>query len=161
MWSRTITRACLSALTLCACASLHAESQLFDDIAEQSLLVPQRVAALPAEIAPSHETSQQLGILSVEQIQPESHSTADNTDDGSYDNCCRLIPTSKMCPCTYGWAEGLLLWRDNDATNRPVGDQPQHPRNADLDRRPRISMPAGVSGPDLAFATLRWLGLGI
>ena len=89
------------------CASLHAESQLFDDIAEQSLLVPQRVAALPAEIAPSHETSQQLGILSVEQIQPESHSTADNTDDGSYDNCCRLIPTSKMCPCTYGWGEAL------------------------------------------------------
>ena len=63
MWSRTITRACLSALTLCACASLHAESQLFDDIAEQSLLVPQRVAALPAEITPSHETSQRWAFL--------------------------------------------------------------------------------------------------
>jgi hypothetical protein len=120
MWSRTITRACLSALTLCACASLHAESQLFDDIAEQSLLVPQRVAALPAEKAPSHKTSQQLGVLTAEQIQPESQSTADIAGDGSYDHCCQLIPTSKMCPCTYGWAEALIMWRDSDATNRPL-----------------------------------------
>jgi Putative beta barrel porin-7 (BBP7) len=120
MWSRTITWACVSALTLYAGASLHAESQLFDDIAEQSLLVPQRVAVLPAEITPSHETSQPLGILTAEQIQPESQSIADNTGDGSYDSCCHLIPTSKMCPCSYGWAEGLLLWRDNQSTNRPI-----------------------------------------
>ena len=25
-----------------------------------------------------------------------------------------------MCPDTYGWAEALILWRDNQATNRPL-----------------------------------------
>ena len=33
--------------------------------------------------------------------------------------CCDdLVPGCNMCPCTYGWLEGLLLWRNNSASNQ-------------------------------------------
>src|SRR5262245_21458293 len=27
----------------------------------------------------------------------------------------RLVPCCNMCPCTYGWVEGLILWRNNQS----------------------------------------------
>jgi hypothetical protein len=120
MWSGTIVKVCIAALSLCACAALRAESLVVEDIADQSLLVPTHIATLPAEVTPRHETSQPLGILTADEVQAESQPVVADAREGWSDNCCCLVPTSKMCPCTYGWADMLILWRDNDATNRPL-----------------------------------------
>ena len=40
---------------------------------------------------------------------------------GRCENCygCEL-PCCKMCPCLYGWVDGVVLWRDNQAVNQPL-----------------------------------------
>jgi hypothetical protein len=113
-----ITKASAYTLALCFCALLQAEGRAADRVVDKSLLVPERVASLPDEFGPRHQQSP-LGTLIADESQGESR-TADGGVNDCSDDCCCLLPTSKMCPCTYGWADALLLWRDNDATNRPL-----------------------------------------
>jgi hypothetical protein len=34
--------------------------------------------------------------------------------------CCGAFPACNMCPCTYAWAEALIVWRDNQAGDQPL-----------------------------------------
>lgn len=123
MRSGTITKAYVAALALAVCTTLQAKPLFVsgvEDAPEQSLLIAPHVATLPSEIAPHHEASQPLGTLVAEEAETAPQGTIVDTRDCWSNDCCCVIPTSKMCPCTYGWADMLLLWRDNDATNRPL-----------------------------------------
>src|SRR5215213_4987232 len=48
---------------------------------------------------------------------PIEHSSDSNMDDSE---CCGLASCCNVCPCTYGWADGLILWRENRGSNRPL-----------------------------------------
>ena len=121
MWSRMIGGMCCVALILYCRGAIGAESTLADCYADEALSTPQRVASLPASPSTGAEGSRLPASPVAETSATESSPvTNDYGCDGWSDECCNLIPSCKMCPCTYGWAEGLMLWRDNQATNRPV-----------------------------------------
>ena len=47
--------------------------------------------------------------------------TGDEALLGGYDdNLGGSLACCNMCPCTYGWVEGLILWRNNQALNQPL-----------------------------------------
>src|SRR5689334_13326525 len=113
-----ISKACACSLVVCSCLFVQAQCRAADRAVDRSLLVPERVASLPDELGSRHQQSP-LGTLTADASQAELQ-TVDGGAEGCSDDCCCLVPTSKMCPCTYGWADALILWRDNDATNRPL-----------------------------------------
>ena len=103
MWSRMIGATCCIALVVCCRCAIGAEPTVAEFYVNEARTASERVAALP------------------ESSRTESSSITDDSGcDGWSDECRNLMPSCKMCPCTYGWAEGLLLWRDNQSTNRPI-----------------------------------------
>jgi Putative beta barrel porin-7 (BBP7) len=59
------------------------------------------------------------GELAAAPMHPQSGSTS--TGGGcQVDVCCGPPLCCRMCPCTYAWAEGLLWWRDNQTSGRPL-----------------------------------------
>ena len=79
------------------------------------------MASLPASVSAAAEDSRLPADANAKPSETEASTVtkACDSDDASGE-CCNLIPSSKMCPCTYAWAEGLLMWRDNQSTNRPI-----------------------------------------
>jgi hypothetical protein len=113
----------VAALALSMCATLQAAPVVdegVDGVATQSQPIAPAAAMLPAEIALHLETSRAWETLVANETKSELQGAVADGRDGWSDSCCCAIPTSKLCPCTYGWADMLILWRDNDAANRPL-----------------------------------------
>jgi hypothetical protein len=115
MWSRMIRGTCsIALLFLCCRCAVSDEPTLADFYVGTATSTPERVATLPAKASAAADSN-------AKPLGAKPSTTTDNYGcDGEPDECCNLLPSSKMCPCTYTWAEGLLMWRDNQSTNRPV-----------------------------------------
>jgi hypothetical protein len=106
------------AVVLCGNCALGAEPTIADMYTNKAAAAAEREAPRPTGASLVSMPSESSTAKS-QKSDSSSLVNNDNCTDWS-DECCNLIPSCKMCPCTYGWAEGMLLWRDNDAGNRPL-----------------------------------------
>ncbi len=51
---------------------------------------------------------------------PANEKSSNTLLEGCDENICCSLPTCTMCPCTYGWVEGLILRRNNQSFNQPL-----------------------------------------
>ncbi len=121
MWSRMIGGTCCIALFLCCRCAVSAEPTLADFQVDQPQSTSEGADAFSADVLAVADDSLLTADSDAEPMQTVSNLATDDSGHGGYsDDCCNLLPSSKMCPCTYTWAEGLLMWRDNQSTNRPI-----------------------------------------
>src|SRR6476659_1932876 len=121
MWSRMIRATCCLILFLCCRCAVSSEPTLADFYVGQEVSTPKRVAMLPAKVSAATENSRLSADPNAKPLNTGlGLATDDSSYDGRSDECCNLFPSSKMCPCTYAWGEGLIMWRDNQSTNRPI-----------------------------------------
>lgn len=125
MRSRMIQVVCHVALGLpcwlCLAATARAESPWYMMAADAG---PSTTATPAYPYAPGKATLLAQGTTNdpagPTDATPEPASGDDALLGGCDDNICGALACCNMCPCTYGWVEGLILWRNNQAFDQPL-----------------------------------------
>jgi hypothetical protein len=135
MWPRTIGGLCCLAVFLCCHRTSSAEATSvtsLSDFYQASTPIDAPDGSAAARISPPEPASRSaFDIAALEQrsndgpakLASDESELADRDGCGYGANGCGesiLCCPCNMCPCTYAWAEGLMLWRDNDAMGRAV-----------------------------------------
>lgn len=107
---------------LCVAANVEAAPRSDTTLAGQSqFLATSHIAPGPLDErtsldhGPNVDTKSQDGAVA---LANDAAGTANSVDCN--EDLFGSIPSCQMCPCTYGWVEGLILWRNNQSLNQPL-----------------------------------------